>query len=1037
MKQKLLSAMFAMTCVTSMSFAQTREVSGLVTSSDGTPISGASISVVGTNTATQTDGSGRFRISVSSGATLSVSYIGYISQRVSIGGSANLSIVLTPGDQALEEVVITGYGTVKKSDFAGAAATIGPKEVENKPVANITQNLQGRLPGVLANSGSGQPGNGATITIRGIKSIQGAGAQPLYIVDGIPVSGLESLNQNDFESVTVLKDANAAALYGARGGVGVIVITTKSGKKGKSDITFRTQLGSTAPPNFDRLNLMNTAELLAYEERTGVITQSTNANFSNVPGWYYSPLNPANANLSQAQKDEYARKLDSTRNINSDIKDILFRNGLSQNYEINLQGGADNITYFSSLGYFSQEGIDKTSDYDRYSGRFNMGYDKGRFTLKWNSNLSYGIQNNAIGDSWGNSTLNPFQMIYRARPYENPYLANGDLNFGGGSTNLNPKALANLIETAENSRWTEKKWKINTGLTLAFKLTDDLVLRNTTGLDADNNLYEYYINPDSYRGSVQTYNKGFVREASMVNAQLINTSSLNYSKTFADVHAVRAGAYFEGIRVYNKGMGFVLYNLNPSLPWTGQGANPLPTNGAASMAQNSTSARSGYGIRSYFGTAEYAYNDKYLINANIRRDGTSRIVNIDNREITTWSTGLVWNAIKESFIEDLGFVNDLRLRATYGQTPNIGSITVNSYAVNGFSVPNYLSAQIPSFGSSSYSGSTLPGLGPSTPGNPNLKIETVNKTNIGVDFATWDSRARLTLDVYKEMTNDLFVNQPLSNTTGFNNMAINAGKMSNKGIEALLAVDVVRNQDFDVSLGLNHAININKIEDLGLVSEYELGTFIIRKGLPYGSHYTYNYLGANPDNGRPTYYAQDGTTKVYALAEAGRFADFGTYLPKHVGGFNADFRYKRFSVGLLFSYQFDVVRSNNVRNWITDGTRGNTGAITQSRELIDNQWLKPGDNKFFPSPAYAKGFTNSDLQDAKFLRLRNLNVAYSLPEIKYAGNTVVKGANLYFNAYNLAVWSPWAGTDPEDNNNISLVEYPNPRMFVFGIDFKF
>ena len=1026
-----------MTCVTSLSFAQTREVSGLVTSSDGTPISGASISVVGTNTATQTDGSGRFKISVNPGGTLNVSYIGYISQKVSIGNSTNLSIVLQSGDQTLEEVVVTGYGAVKKADFAGAAATIGPKEVENKPVANITQNLQGRLPGVLANSGSGQPGAGATITIRGIKSIQGSGAQPLYIVDGIPVSGLESLNQNDFESVTVLKDANAAALYGARGGVGVIVITTKSGKKGKSDITFRTQIGSTAPPDFSRLNLMSTEELLAYEERTGLITNSDNASFSNVPGWYYSPLNPANANLSQAKKDEYARKLDSTRNINTDISDLLFRNGLSQNYEINLQGGENNLTYFTSLGYFSQQGIDKTSDYDRYSGRFNLGYNKNKFDLKWNSNLSYGMQNNAIGDSWGNSTLNPFQMIYRAKPYDNPYLPDGTLNFGGGGTNLNLKTLANLLETAENSRWTERKWKINTGLTLSYRLTDDLVLKNTTGLDADNNLYEYYIHPDSYRGSVQTYNKGFVREASSINAQLINTTSLNFSKVFNDVHAVRAGAYFEGIRVYNKGMGFVLYNLNPSLPWTGQGANPLPTNGAATLGQNATSARSGYGIRSYFATAEYGYNDKYLVNANVRRDGTSRIANIQNREITTWSTGFVWNAIKESFVENLGFFDDLRLRATYGQTPNIGSITVNSYSVNGFSVPNYLSAQIPAFGTSSYTGSTIAGIGPSTPGNPNLKIETVNKTNIGLDLATWDSRVRFTLDLYNEMTHDLFVNQPLSNTTGFNNMAINAGKMSNKGIEALVGVDVVRSQDFDVSLGWNHSINKNKIEDLGLVSEYESGTFIIRKGLPYGSHYTYHYLGANPDDGRPMYYAQDGETVVYSVANAGRFAYFGTYLPKHVGGFNADLRYKRFSVGVLFSYQFDVVRSNNVRNWITDGTRGNTGAVNQSRELIDNQWLKPGDNKFFPSPAYAKNFTSSDLQDAKFLRLRNLNIAYNLPEIKYAGNTIVKGANLYFNAYNLAVWSPWAGTDPEDNNNISLVEYPNPKMFVFGIDFKF
>src|SRR5690606_6264110 len=382
------------------------------------------------------------------------------------------------------------YGDIKKSEFAGSVAVISSKEVENRPVANITQNFQGRVPGLLANSGSGQPGARANVIIRGVKSIQGAGTQPLYIVDGVPVSdnAIANMNSNDFESVTVLKDASAAALYGARGGTGVIVITTKQGKKGTSEVTVRSQLGFTAPPNFDRLNLMNTAELLAYEERTGVITQSSNAAFSNVPGWYYSRLNPANANLTEAQWAEYDRKLDSTRNINTNLRDLLFRTGLSQTYEVNLRGGADDIRYFSSFGYFDQDGIDKTSDFKRYSGRFNLDYTKGRFNAQWNSNLTYSTTRRAIGDSWGNSPLNPFQMIFRARPYDNPYLPDGTLNSGAGGTNLNLKNLANLIETQENSRWNESKWKINTGLNLSFNITDDLTLRNVLGIDADNSL---------------------------------------------------------------------------------------------------------------------------------------------------------------------------------------------------------------------------------------------------------------------------------------------------------------------------------------------------------------------------------------------------------------------------------------------------------------------------------------------------------------------------------------------------------------------
>lgn len=1045
MKQQLLSFLLLFMVSIGIVNAQNLQVSGKVTSQeDGSPINGTTITVIGTNTSTQTDESGSYTISAPANGSLRFSNIGFVSQTVSINNNALINVNLVADQAALDEVVVTGYANIKKTEFSGAASVISMKEIEDKPVVNLTQNLQGRVPGLLANSGSGQPGASANVQIRGTKSIQGSGAQPLYIIDGVPASAstVQNINPNDFESMTVLKDASAAALYGARGGVGVIVITTKQGKKGTSEISLRTQFGVTAPPDFSRLNLMNTSELLAYEERVGAITGSQNAAFSNVPGWYYSRKNPANANLSAAQLAEYDRKLDSTRNINTDIKDLLFRNGISQTYELNLRGGSENLTYFTSLGYMNQDGVDKTSDFERFTTRFNLGYNKGKFSVQFNNSLGYSLMRRASGDGFGNSPLNPFQMIYRAKPYDNPYLADGTLNFGGGGTNLNMKTLANLVEANENTRWTEKSWKINSGLILSFKITDDITIRNTTGIDADNGLYEFYINPNSYRGSLQTFQHGLAREANRINAQIINTSSINYNKTFNELHKIDVGAYFEGIRVYNKGLGMMLYNLNPSLPWTGQGANPLPTNGAETMPQYATSARSGYGIRSYFATAAYDYASKYSITANLRRDGTSRIVNIDNREITTWSAGATWNIINENFMNDQTLFTDLRLRASYGQAPNIGSIALNSYGLGfggleAWTIPNYTSSQVPGYGTAAYPGSTLPGIAPTTPGNPNLKIETVNKANIGLDFNMWANRARFSFDVYSEITNDLFVDQPLSNTTGFNNMAINAGKMSNKGLEGMISVDVFKTNDIDINVGLNHAINVNKIEDLGAVTQYELGTYLIKVGLPFGSHYTYNYLGADPETGRPMYYAQDGTTVVYELANAGRFATFGTYKPKHVGGFTFDFRYKAFTLSTLFSYQFDVVRSNNIRNWITDGTRGYIGSVNQSRELLDNQWEKPGDQKFFASPVYSKGFTNSDLQNAKFLRLRNLTLNYNLPEINVGGVSYVKGANLYFTAYNLAVWSPWTGVDPEDDNNISLNEYPNPKSFVFGINFKF
>lgn len=232
-------------------------------------------------------------------------------------------------------------------------------------------------------------------------------------------------------------------------------------------------------------------------------------------------------------------------------------------------------------------------------------------------------------------------------------------------------------------------------------------------------------------------------------------------------------------------------------------------------------------------------------------------------------------------------------------------------------------------------------------------------------------------------------------------------------------------------------MNTNNIEDLGLVNEYFLGTFVIRKGLPYGSHYTYNYLGADPATGRPRFEKLDGT-ETLDPAQAGQFAKFGTYLPKHQGGFTLDVRYKAFSVSALFSYQYDVVRSNNTRNWITRGTPGYHTSVRASRELITNQWMKAGDNAFFQASAYDRGFTSSDLEDAKFFRFRNLVVSYAIPTIKTASGTVIiKSARFYVQGQNLAIWSPWRGLDPEDNNNISLNEYPNPKMFVVGLDINF
>jgi TonB-linked SusC/RagA family outer membrane protein len=972
------------------------------------------------------DANGNYQINVTDQKSVNFSIVGYEKLSRTIGTTSTINVELVASTAVLEEVVITGYTRENKSKFAGAVTTISGKTVNDVPVGSFDQAFQGRVPGMLVNSGSGQPGSSATITIRGIKSIQGAGAQPLYVLDGVPIPAfdMQTINPDDFESITVLKDATAAAIYGARGGTGVIVITSKRGKAGKNVVTYKTQYGITQRPNFDRMDLMSTREMLTYEEREKIV---------GTPGWNWSANNPAIPTGMTAASKKVS--LDSLSLIDIDYANIFYRQGISQSHELTLSGGSDRTKFFLSAGLFDQQGIDLGSSLKRYTIRFNLDHSTDKFTAQFNSSIGYSKSKLAEGDYLGNSARSPFQMTYRAKTYENPYKPDGTLNWGASSS-MAYKQVANLLEGLQNTtRGYDQIKMVGNGL-LAYKLFPTLTVRNNLGVNASSNYINRYVNADSYIGSLQSFQSGIAQESNTVTSEFINTSSVVYNEKFGKSE-FDASANFEIVRGFQRGLGFTLYNLDKRLTETGQGASALPTNGAATYPQNASSAKSGFGIRSYFATAKYTYDNKYSLNGNIRRDGTSRIVNNENREVTSWSAGFTWNALQERFLSKQNIFSELKLRLSFGIIPNIGSISTSSYGAGLQSITNYQGPQVPTFGTAAYAGSTLPGLVPNSPGNPNLKIERIQKSNIGIDFSVWNGRARFNVDAYDEKTLDLFVNQPLSGTTGFSSLYINAGKMQNKGLELNVKVDVIKTRDFGVTLGVNHSYNVNTILDLGSVNEFFLGTFVIRKGLPYGSHYTYNYLGADPATGAPRYEAPDGTV-TNDVAKAGQFAKFGNYLPKHQGGFDFEFRYKAFSVSGLFSYQFDVVRSNNTRNWITRGTSGYQSIVRGSRELIDNQWQTPGDNKLFQKSTYDRGFTSSDLEDAKFLRFRNLVVAYQLPAIKGPnGKPLFTGGRVYAQGQNLAIWSPWRGLDPEDNNNISLNEYPNPSMFTLGLDINF
>lgn len=1039
--RKLTVMLFACLMMVGQVWAQTRTITGTVKDEAGDPIEGASVTVKGSRVGTTTDADGTFSISVPATAkTIVVSSVGFAPMEFPASGTINA--LLKPGGDDLQEVIVTGYTREKKSTYVGSSATISGKVIENVPVAAFDQALQGRLPGVQVQSGSGQPGSSANITIRGIGSVQAAFAQPLYVIDGVPMPSFDmaSINANDFENITVLKDANATALYGSRGANGVIVITTKRGKAGKPKFSFRSAIGFTQPPNATNFEMMNTEETLAYQEFAGRM----GANIT-TPGWVYSRNNP-NYNVLQAQfgfnnlaaqQAFFDRTLDSLRNIDQNHADYLFRQGLSQNYELNMSGGSEQTRYFLSMAYFDQEGTDLRSRLQRYTMRFNFDQKVGdKFNLQWNSLVGFSKSNFSNGDVFAaNGTGTPFPMSWRGFSYENPFRPDGSLVFGP-STALNPRAIGNLLENIENSLFTSNQLKINSGLTLIYKIAPGLTARQVVGIDASFDRDKLGIRANSFIGSQQTLNNGFQRENGLIRSNLVSTSSLTYNKRIKDVHEIEASGNFEIVRVWNYGLGFQLFNLNRNLDFSGQNTNALPSGGP----QNAASARSEFGIRSYFGTLRYTFDDKYTINGNLRRDGTSRILNPANREITTFSVGASWNAMRENFMQNQSFFQDLKVRGSYGSVPNLGSIANTNFGVFGRNVPNYLGPQLASFQASNAfsNNSPIAGLTPQTPGNPDYRIEYVEMANIGFDLAAFKNRVRLTTDFYRNITKDMFVNQPTSSTAGFFGevQPINAGTMRNQGIEFQLGVDLIRNKNTTLTFGWTHAINDNVILDLGVVDEYVLGTFIIREGLPYGSHYAYEYRGADPATGRPRWSDANGNPTTN-FAQAVQKANFGTWVAKHVGGFNLDLVHKRYSMSLLFSYQTNVSRYNNIWSWVTRGDATFTNAVRQSRALIGNVWERPGDEKFYSSPAFDRQFTSADIQDAKFLRFRGLNLGYSIPGISTNKGRLFESAKFYANFMNLFIWSPWRGPDPEDNNNISLGEFPNPRMLNIGLDINF
>ena len=991
-------------------------VSGRVTDQNGLPLPGVSVKVSGVSLATTTDANGAYSIRVPDNSTsLEFTYVGYVKKVIPLNGGV-LNVTLQVDNQNLQEVVVTGYTAYKKSQSASSSTLVTGDKINDVPGLTFDQILQGRVPGMSVISSSGQPGTSATTVIRGIGSVNGS-STPLYILDGTPIEGgfFQTINPEDIEDVRVLKDASAKALYGSRGSNGVIIITSKKGKAGKVQVQYSSQYGFSDLTR-SKTTMMNTAQRLAFEEGVGVDFGRTLG-----PGWTYSSKNPDYINGTAAFRQQADQIMDSLRNINIDWRDQIYQNSKFQEQQASVSGGNENIRFYNSLNYYKQDGIAKRTGLERYSLKSNVDFKDNKFS--GNVNIAIGYSNSSFTEGEGSTgSGTAMSAAYYALPYENPYAPDGTLIHPGNQDNyfiLDQREGSQALERLQNSSNKTDQLKSIIGISLAYQILPELKVTTRMGVDYRNSTDQLYINPDSYYGSTDdTYTlggKGRYEEGTRRNFNFISTTGLTYAKTFNEKHDFEASAYYEYVYNNYNAFNFAGFGLDGRLPET-----PAGITNSADFLPEVGGGKTKSGLASFMGVARYTYDEKYTLTGSYRYDGSTKVAP-KNKWHGFYSGGANWNVKKESFLQDFSLISDLNLRTSYGTTASPLSGDFNYLATYDLGA--------------TYNGQT--GLRPTSPGNVDYDWEYVNEFNAGFDLSLFKSRRlRLTMDFYNKKTSNMFFDQPLSALSGFESVSLSTGKMQNRGIEFDISGDLVKTASFTWSLGANAGYNKNKILFLTDAADQLLDgdTRIFQVGLPYGSYYAPGWAGVNSQTGDAQYYNPDGSiTNVYN-ATTQSVANSGSMFPKLTGGFNTSLSYKGFSATALFSFVSGIKRWNN-EDFYNENQRYATS--NQSLRMLEDRWMKPGDEKTLQRFNVPRNFTSKDIEDASFLRLRNLNIGYAVPQKTLDKIGVIKTLKFFVQGQNLFTWTKWRGMDPENNSVYGRFQYPNARTYTAGLSANF
>lgn len=997
---KRIISFFTLLLVTVAVFAQTHQISGKVSDVAGQPVAGADVFVVGTTNGTTTDQNGNYVLSVSPQDVIRFAFLGFVDQDVKAGNQTVLNVTLVEDTQFLEEVVVVGYGTIKKSSAAGSQSSVSDKAFADQRVTRIDQALQGRATGVQVTNTGGAPGAEVRIRIRGANSILGDNS-PLFVVDGFVGADFNDINPNDILSMEVLKDAASTAIYGSRGANGVVLVTTKNGAKNeKVSVSYA---GSVSVSN-----VLKKFDLLNAEE------------FAQV----YNEYNEAVGSSARYTMDEFAK------NGGFDYQDYVFRTALGQQHQLALAGGSNSTQYRVSGNFLKNEGIIKPSEYQRMAINANVNSQiNKRLSVRFSGSGIVSSGSRTAGDYTGaNGVLT--QALGWA-PVTNPYTEDGGYtqNDPYSSVKSNPLAMINDSESV-NERFNVRvlggiTYEIIDGLKFDFSAAGSKT--STVG--------------KSWSGDYISNGKPSSSKSTSTSSTVQTTTQLSYDKTF--------GKHYINAVVANETQSYKYENLN------GTATNLLFAYlkyDNLSQAESNTvnSGYSSWALLSYLARVNYTYDNRYVLSLSVRRDGSSKFA--DGHKFSTFpSAALAWNAHNEQFIKNLGVFSTLKVRASYGLT---GNQAISSYAT----LSSYnTSGQQYAFSNGTYTS----GMNIGNPGNPDLKWETTAQTDLGLELGFFNGRLTAEIDYYRKDTRDLLMNKQIADYQGGGTITSNIGAIRNSGIEFMVAGDIIAKKNFTWNSSLNYSYLKNQVVDLGdeeYVTSYadfsgsqeNIPEFIYKVGEPLGSIYGLKYLGPwkkSEADEAAKYGMKPGDAKYEDLNGDYQYSGddaqiIGHGMPTHTLGWNNTITWNKFTINAFFQGVFGVDKMNYTRMMYLKAT--NDYRAPTSAEALDR--YIPGVQEDAYIPAYSstsKWFAQSSmfLEDASFIRLKNLSVAYAF-KVKRVGDFSVS-----LNATNLFTITSYKGIDPEASNlgggssdirqSVDYAAYPNSRTFTLGVNVTF